>query len=60
MKKNCELASVDIMCGKIFDHVHLGMKLEAVDPLNNDSICVATVKGFADRWMFLSFDSISW
>ncbi|KAL5237491.1 hypothetical protein ACI65C_004901 [Semiaphis heraclei] len=38
---------------------HAGMKLEAVDPLNTDCIRVATVKGFADHWMFLSFDRTS-
>lgn len=57
--KNSKLASVD-MSRKNINHVHTGMKLEAVDPLNSDRIRVATVKGFADHWMFLSFDSINW
>jgi len=59
MKKS-KLASVNIMCRKNINSVHTGMKLEAVDPLNTDSIRVATVEGFADHWMFLSFDSTSW
>lgn len=36
------------------------MKLEAVDPVNPDHIRVATVKGFADHWIFLSFDRTNW
>ncbi|XP_022172526.1 scm-like with four MBT domains protein 1 isoform X2 [Myzus persicae] len=59
LMKKLKLASVDILCRKNINHVHTGMKLEAVDPLNTDSIRVATVKGFADHWMFLSFDSTS-
>jgi len=55
--KNSNFASVEIMCRNDTNHVHIGMKLEAVDPLNTDSIRVATIKGFADHWMFLSFDS---
>ncbi|XP_060871947.1 scm-like with four MBT domains protein 1 isoform X2 [Metopolophium dirhodum] len=59
LMKNSKLASVDMNSRKNTNHVHIGMKLEAVDPLNTDSIRVATVQGFADHWMFLSFDSIS-
>lgn len=60
LMKNSKLAEVDNTCRKKIDGIHIGMKLEAVDPLNPDCIRVATVKGFADRWMFLSFDRTSW
>jgi len=60
IKKKAKLASVDNSCGKNINNVHIGMKLEAVDPLNTDCICVATVIGFVDHWMFLSFDNTSW
>lgn len=58
--KNSKLAKVDNTCRKQIDSVHIGMKLEAVDPLDPSCIRVATVKGFADHWMFLSFDRTSW
>jgi len=57
--KNLKFARVDNSCRKNIKNVHVGMKLEAVDPLNTDCIRVATVKGFADHWMFLSFDRTS-
>jgi len=60
VKKDAKFASVDNLCRKKINNVHIGMKLEAVDPLNTDCIRVATVKGFADHWMFLSFDRTSW
>jgi len=60
IRKDAKFASVDNSCKKKINNVHIGMKLEAVDPLNTDCIRVATVKGFADRWMFLSFDRTSW
>ncbi|XP_029341210.1 scm-like with four MBT domains protein 1 [Acyrthosiphon pisum] len=59
MRKDAKFASVDNLCRKKCNNVHIGMKLEAVDPLNTDCIRVATVKGFADHWMFLSFDRTS-
>ncbi|XP_029342125.1 scm-like with four MBT domains protein 1 isoform X2 [Acyrthosiphon pisum] len=59
IRKDAKFASVDNSCRKKIDNVHIGMKLEAVDPLNTDCIRVATVKGFADHWMFLSFDRTS-
>jgi len=57
--KDLKFASVDNSCRKKMNNVLIGMKLEAVDPLNTDCIRVATVKGFADHWMFLSFDRTS-
>lgn len=57
--KDLKFASVDNSCRKNMNNVLIGMKLEAVDPLNTDCIRVATVKGFADHWMFLSFDRTS-
>jgi len=60
IKKKAKFASVDNSCGKNINNVHIGMKLEAVDPSNTDCIRVATVIGFADHWMFLSFDRKSW
>lgn len=58
--KNSKLADVDNTCRKKIDYIHIGMKLEAVDPLSPDNIRVATVRKFADNWMFLSFDRTSW
>lgn len=58
--KGSKLAIIDNVCRKNTDHVHVGMKLEAVDPMNTDRIRIATVKGFADRWMILSFDRTRW
>lgn len=60
IRKKAKFASVDNSCRKKINNVHIGMKLEAVDPMNTDCIRVATVKGFADHWMFLSFDRTSW
>jgi len=57
--KDLKFAYVDNSCRKEMNNIHIGMKLEAVDPLNTDCIRVATVKGFADHWMFLSFDRTS-
>lgn len=57
---NFKLANVDNTPRRKIDCIHIGMKLEAVDPINPDRIRVATVKGFADHWMFLSFDRTSW
>eukprot|EP00102_Acyrthosiphon_pisum_P026276 XP_016663486.1 PREDICTED: scm-like with four MBT domains protein 1 [Acyrthosiphon pisum] len=59
IKKKAKFASVDNSCVKNINNVHIGMKLEAVDPLNTDCIRMATVIGFADHWMFLSFDHTS-
>jgi len=47
-------------CRKKIYNIHISMKLEAVNPLNTECIHVATVKGFADHWMFLFFDCMSW
>lgn len=58
--KNSKLAQVEYACRKKFDNIHIGMKLEAVDPVNPDHIRVATVKGFADHWIILSFDRTNW
>lgn len=58
--KGCKLATVDNNCKKVIDRVRIGSKLEAVDPVFPNCIRVATVKGFADNWMFLSFDRTSW
>lgn len=58
--KNSTLAKIDDDCKKKIYCIHIGMKLEAVDPLNLDCIRVATVKGFANHWMFLSFDRTNW
>lgn len=58
--KNSKLAFVDNEPTKKNDYVRVGMKLEAVDPIKPDTIRVATVKGFADHWMFLTFDRTSW
>lgn len=58
--KNSKLALVDNVCKRSTENINVGMKLEAVDPLNTDKIRVATVKGFADHWIFLSFDRSSW
>lgn len=38
------------------DLIHIGMKLEGVDPIEPDHIRVASVKGFSESWIFLSFD----
>ncbi|KAL4104178.1 hypothetical protein QTP88_019487 [Uroleucon formosanum] len=59
IRKKAKFASVDNSCRKKINNVYIGMKLEAVDPMNTDCIRVATVKGFADHWMFLSFDRTS-
>lgn len=58
--KDSKLACIDNECKKKIDHVHIGMKLEAVDPIEPDKIRVATIKGFTDHWMLLSFDRTSW
>lgn len=58
--KDCKLAVVDNECKKKIDCVHIGSKLEAVDPLFPSNIRVATIKGFSDNWMFLAFDRTSW
>lgn len=58
--KNAKCANVDNTCRRKIDIVHIGMKLEAVDPIDPDIIRVATVKGFSDHWMFLSFDRTQW
>lgn len=55
-----KLAHVDNTCRRKIDRVHMGMKLEAVDPVDPDRIRVATIQGFTDHWMFLSFDRTSW
>lgn len=57
--KDLKFAYVDNSCRKEMNNIYIGMKLEAVDPLNTSCIRVATVKGFADHWMFLSFDRTS-
>ncbi|XP_022180429.1 scm-like with four MBT domains protein 1 [Myzus persicae] len=59
IEKKANFAAVNNLCRKKITNVHRGMKLEAVDPLNTDCIRVATVKGFADHWMLLSFDRTS-
>jgi len=58
--KNSRLANINNVCTKNIDCVHVGMKLEEVDPLNPDCIRIATVKKIVDNWMFLSFDRTSW
>lgn len=56
MKENSKLAFIDTALKKDIDHSYIGMKLEAVDPIEPNCIRIATIKGFADHWMFLSFD----
>lgn len=58
--KNSKLACIDNVCRKKVDNVHIGMKLEAVDPIESYKIRVATIKGLTDHWMLLSFDRTSW
>lgn len=58
--KNAKLANIDNVCRKNVDYVDVGMKLEAVDPIDPDILRVATVEGFSDHWMFLSFDRTFW
>lgn len=58
--KKCKLAVVNNDCKKKIGSIHIGSKLEAVDPILPNCIRIATVKGFADNWMFLSFDRTSW
>lgn len=58
--KNAKLANIDSVCKKNIDNIDVGMKLEAVDPINPDIIRVATVEGFLNHWMILSFDRTSW
>ncbi|VVC28864.1 SLED domain,Mbt repeat [Cinara cedri] len=58
--KSANLAQVDNPLRKNMYNIHAGMTLEAVDPINPDHICVATIKGFADHWIFLSFDRTNW
>lgn len=58
--KNSKLAHIDNTCRKQTGELRIGMKLEAVDPVNPDRIRVVTIKGFADHWMFLASDRSSW
>lgn len=58
--KNAKLAVIDNICRKNIDFVDVGMKLEAVDPIDPNILRVATVQGFSDHWMFLSFDRTLW
>lgn len=58
--KGAKFANVDNVCRKKIDRIHVGMKLEAVDPIETDRIRVATIKGFTDHWMILSFDRTQW
>ncbi|VVC29794.1 SLED domain,Zinc finger, C2CH-type,Sterile alpha motif/pointed domain,Mbt repeat [Cinara cedri] len=60
MIKHAKLAQIDNACKKNIHNIHTGMTLEAVDPVNPDHIRVATIKGFADHWIFLSFDRTNW
>lgn len=58
--KNAKLARVKCARENIFDNIHIGKKLEAVDPVNPDHIRIATVKGFIDQWLILTFDRTNW
>jgi hypothetical protein len=56
IEENLKLAFIDTTLKKDIDHSYIDMKLEAVDPVEPNCIRIATIKGFADHWMFLSFD----
>lgn len=58
--KNSKLARVDYPRSKKFDEIHIGKKLEAVDPVNPNNIRLATVKGIKDHWLVLAFDRTNW
>lgn len=58
--KESELPCIDNAIRRRIDGIHIGMKLEAVDPIDGDRIRVATIKGFTDHWIFLAFDRTSW
>ncbi|XP_025406134.1 uncharacterized protein LOC112680298 isoform X2 [Sipha flava] len=58
--KNSKLANINNICRKKTDCIRVGMKLEAVDPMETNRIRVATVKGLSDHWMILSFDRTHW
>ncbi|XP_050436078.1 uncharacterized protein LOC126842903 [Adelges cooleyi] len=57
---DCDIADIDNKCRRNIDGIKVGMKFEAVDPMNSDKIRIATVKGFADHWIYFTFDRSNW